>query len=99
MTGIKEFLKQIANDIRDVLYFLIFLMFATVFALGGCYCPDVMQETIEVRVWELALLCLLLFLKIPKPLISAIKFLREWNVWVLDKEKGWIRAYRGRRVL
>jgi len=92
MKSVKEFFKQMINDARDALYFLIFLMFATVFALGWCYCPDVMQETIEVEVWELGLLCLLLFLKIPKPLISAIKFLREWNVWILDKEKGWIRA-------
>ena len=94
------------DDIKDTLYFFIFLMFATVFALGWHLCPDVMQETIEVRVWELALLCLLLFLKIPKPLISAIKFLRalisaikflrEWNVWILDREKGWIRACRKR---
>jgi len=96
MKSVKEFFKQMINDARDALYFLIFLMFATVFALGWCYCPDVMQETIEVEIWELGLLCLLLFLKIPKSLISAIKFLREWNVWILDKEKGWIRACRKR---
>jgi len=96
MKSVKEFFKQMINDARDTLYFLIFLMFATVFALGWHFCPNVMQETIEVRVWEFALLCLLLFLKLPKPLISAIKFLREWNVWILDKEKGWIRACRRR---
>ncbi|RLE42119.1 hypothetical protein DRJ19_04700 [Candidatus Woesearchaeota archaeon] len=96
MKSVKEFFKQIVNDARDTTYFLIFLMFATVFALGWCYCPDVMQETIEVKVWELGLLCLLLLLKLPKSLISAIKILREWNVWILDKEKGWIRACRRR---
>jgi len=96
MKSVKEFFKQIVNDARDTTYFFIFLMFATVFALGWCYCPDVMQETIEVKVWELGLLCLLLLLKLPKSLISAIKILREWNVWILDKEKGWIRACRRR---
>ena len=69
----------------------LFLLFVIVFALGWCYCPEVMQETVEVKVWELALLCLLLFLKLPKSLLTAIRILREWNVWILDKEKGWIR--------
>ncbi|RLG97131.1 hypothetical protein DRO29_03560 [Candidatus Bathyarchaeota archaeon] len=96
MKSVKEFFKQMVNDARDTTYFLIFLIIATVFALGWYYCPDVMQETIEVKVWKLGLLCLLLLLKIPKPLISAIKILREWNVWILDKEKGWIRACRRR---
>ena len=92
MKSAKELFKQMLGDMKDTLYFLIFLVSVTIFTLGWCYCPNVMQETIEVKVWELGLLCLLLFLKIPKSLISAIKFLREWNVWILDKKKGWIRA-------
>ena len=92
----RELFRQMLSDAKDTFYFLISLLFATVFALGWCPCPNVMQETIEMKVWELALLCPLLFLKIPKPLISAIKFLREWNVWILDKKRGWIRAYERR---
>ena len=92
MKSAKELFKQMLGDMKDTLYFLIFLVFVTIFALGWCYCPNVMQETIEVKVWELALLLLLLLLRVPKPLLSAIKILREWNVWILDKERGWIRA-------
>ena len=92
----RKLFRQMLSDAKDTFYFLIFLLFVVVFALGWCYCPEVMQETVEVKVWELALLCLLLFLKLPKSLLTAIRILRMWNVWILDKEKGWIRACRRR---
>ena len=84
------------THVKDALQFLIFLVLVTIFALCWHFCPDVMQDTIEVKVWELFILFLLLFLKLPKPLLTAIRILREWNVWILDKEKGWIRACKRR---
>ena len=96
MRNVREFCRQVLSDVKDTLQFLVFLVIVTIFAMGWYFCPDVMQSTIEVKVWELFILFLLLFLKLPKSLLTAIRILREWNVWILDKERGWIRACKRR---